>query len=159
MWAAICGIGIAVVCVGVIVGFVFLIIWLQEKLRHRRKSEIYWDKKLGQILTKDGECLYDEHAMLKIGLQADERVNNSFKIYEDKFAKLQAQLQCSAKTQGRHKMVFEKKDTATGLITFGMGVAQMRFFFKCSICGLEITKTEKELSAIEKEALKKLKLL
>ena len=36
---------------------------------------------------------------------------------------------------------------------------QFPYIFKCSVCGLEITKTEKELSAIEKEALKKLKLL
>ena len=33
------------------------------------------------------------------------------------------------------------------------------YVFKCSSCGLEITKTKKELTSTEKEALKKLKLL
>lgn len=74
-------------------------------------------------------------------------------------AKLQAQLQCAAKTQGKHKMVFKRKGTATGYITLGIGEAQMRFIFKCDICGLEIIKSKSELTASEKEGLKKLGLL
>ncbi len=85
--------------------------------------------------------------------------------------KLERQLQCSAKTQGKHKMVYQsdppkpKNDTNWDIIgdSWNTGnactIKAKRYIFKCSICDLEITKTKKELSAVEKEALKKLKLL
>ena len=87
--------------------------------------------------------------------------------------KLKAQLQCGAKG---HKMVYEKvgesmwstyppfADMIKDASLLGTGVShtklsRVKFIFKCSDCGLEITKTAKELTATEKEALRKLKLL
>jgi len=99
--------------------------------------KIYWNEKKQQIMTKDGVCRYDKGAA------------NT----------LQSQLQCSAKGHGKWayketKIVdTNRMFTATG--KWGYNV----FVFKCSACGLEITKTKGELKPAEKEALKKLNLL
>ncbi len=144
--------------------------------------KIYWDKKLQQIRTKGGECLFDKNGFANEIMAADKRVNAHFELNEKKLAAFrqelntwqshfQKQLQCAAKTQGKHKMMFVKKgseETATHqvnnapslwFVTYSCGTSDRDFVFKCSVCGLEIAKTEKELSAAEKEALKKLKLL
>ena len=85
----------------------------------------------------------------------------------------EAQLQCGAKG---HKMVYNRTvkskwtrlDTAienpqNPLQPLGMQINYTHntgdFVFSCESCGLEITKTAKELTATEREALKKLKLL
>ena len=68
--------------------------------------------------------------------------------------RIEAQLQCQAKC-GHGKWVFAKKDFCVNR----NGPEITGYFFKCSICGLEITKTENELKASEKEALRKLKLI
>ena len=69
------------------------------------------------------------------------------------------QLQCSAKTGGKHKMVFDRAacvhiPRSPYLIDIGGGYA-----FKCKVCNLEITKTEAELTKTEAEGLKNLGLL
>ena len=164
MWEVIFGIGF----VGVVVGFICLIVWLQERTGRHRKAKIYWDKNLQQIRTKDGRCLWDRRYIQN---QIDELVlsrrnwDARISVIEKQESRMlcdfKAQLQCSAKTGGKHKMVYSKLDICLNCFTLGTGQRDYskRFIFKCSACGLEITKTEKELSAVEKEGLKKLKLL
>ena len=111
-----------------------------------------------------------------------EKLQSKFELNEKKLAEFrqelntwqshfQTQLQCSAKTQGKHKMVFDKKGseetttynntlpTPAWFVAYSYGTSDRDFHFKCSICDLAITKTKDELSAVEKEALRKLKLL
>ncbi len=57
MWEVIFGIGF----VGVVVGFICLIVWLQERTGRHRKAKIYWDETLQQIRTKGGMCLFDRN--------------------------------------------------------------------------------------------------
>ncbi len=71
----------------------------------------------------------------------------------DKEGRLRTQLQCAAKGHG--KWQFVKKDFCINR----NGPEITGYFFKCANCGLEINKTEKELTAKEKEALKSLKLI
>ena len=138
--------------------------------------KIYWDKNLRQIRTKDGECLMDKNHQQSINdsdsrriCALDDRVCKAVALGTSKVDTLRTQLQCSAKTQGKHKMVFNgintKSETPfTIMVIKGSegwrGAKNTKLYaFKCSVCGLEITKTENELSKTEKEALKKLKLL
>ncbi len=136
---------------------------------------IYWNDKEQQIMTMGGKCLYDKDSILS-GLQNHkeslESVINDIKIlrlwrkgcegndYEvmelrDKYAKavngldaLTRQLQCSAKTEGKHgKWEFR------GTLKSHPRLMLPLFVFKCSICDLEITLTKKELSKAEREHL------
>ncbi len=146
--------------------------------RHKKKSTIYWDDKEQQIKTRDEKCLYDVNRMsveairpfiigngeriTKIEQEREQIQEYNRKIEEDENerdekdagweSKIEAQLQCGAKG---HKMVYAKKD-----LCFHRNSPQLTgYYFKCSNCGLEITRTAKELTVVEKEALKKLKLL
>ena len=90
---------------------------------------------------------------------------------------IERQLQCSAKTKGKHEMVYSKP-TEFELTKTLNAMAELRtasaiygtsmlytpnptdaFIFKCSTCGLEITKTKTELTAKEKTHLTGLGLL
>ncbi len=106
------------------------------KLENAQYTKTLYDKNLGKIKT----------------------LTDSINSYAKAELEIKKQLQCSAKG---HKMVYSKLDLCLNCFTLGIGQRDYskRFVFKCSICDLEITKTEKELSAVEKEALKKLKLL
>ncbi|KKN75915.1 hypothetical protein LCGC14_0376230 [marine sediment metagenome] len=158
--------------------------------KRRTKMKIYWDENLQQIRTRGGKCLLDRtsagnyRGIVNGHIAVIQDMGKRIRALEDigqGFApahfrlldKLEKQLQCSAKTQGKHKMVFVKKGseetttynntlpTPTWFVTYtySYGTSDRDFVFKCSVCDLEITKTEKELSAVEKEGLKKLKLL
>ncbi|MCK5017556.1 MAG: hypothetical protein KAS32_10855 [Candidatus Peribacteraceae bacterium] len=77
--------------------------------------------------------------------------------------KLRLQTCCAAKG---HKMVFSriadfhiKRTRIAGFLDETDIDTTELFIFKCSNCGLEITKTKKELTPTEKDGLKKLKLL
>ena len=152
----------------------------------RKRKHIYWNAKEGQIMTRGGECLYDRqavensyiskvseltkrvYALEQEDIEFNRKVdadNVEIDAYNDKMgvweSTVEAQLQCQAKCG--HKMVFRNKhdvyigvDTPVGSTAF---TANRGFIFKCQHCGLEITKTEKELKTSEREALKKLKLI
>ena len=92
-------------------------------------KKIYWNEKERQIVTKNGECIWYK----------DQQEELTDRVYV-----LEKQLQCAAKG---HKMVYETTTSTNG------------FIFECAVCDFEITKTKEELTATEKEALKKLKLL
>lgn len=159
---------------------VFIVLLVRGKdcfrITKGKKMKIYWDKSMQQIKTKDGECLFDLMAYRSrcdkiIELESpDTEVDEYNKGIDANNAKIEAEnreymdyLRCAAKTQGKHKMMFQK--STKGTLTINMiqgyccGQQNSPFIFKCLICGLEITKTEKELTPTEKEALKKLKLL
>ena len=111
-------------------------------------EKVYWNEKEQQIVTKDGRCLYDK---------AHCRENKECAVSRHTcIVELRRQLQCAAKG---HKTVFEKVCTESGLRVRIFDKFEEPYIFKCSNCSLEIAKTEKELSATEREALKKLKLL
>ncbi len=127
-----------------------LILWLTIF----KRQSIYWNEKQQQIKTRSGKCLYSpqdyyikcEIDKFKAKVEKFEQRDNDWKN------KIKAQLQCGAKG---HKMVYAKKD-----LCFHRNSPQLTgYYFKCSSCGLEITRTEKELTVVEKNALQKLKLL
>ena len=62
---------------------------------------------------------------------------------------LTCQLQCSAKTKGKHKMVYTKKVVTNHPL----------YVFTCSVCDTEYIKTKAELTSTERESLKALKVL
>ncbi len=77
------------------------------------------------------------------------------------YTTIKAQLQCGAKHHDKWEFVIRTGihvgvDSPAGS---SHCLARIRFIFKCSDCGLEITKIAKELTATEREALRKLKLL
>ena len=152
------------------IGLIFALIIVGKYYFRRTKMKIYWDEKLQQIKTRGGECIYDKNREGNTSEIVELRQEYSKAI--NKLETQAKQLQCSAKTQGKHKMVFNRLSRNIfrmhePILLYGAGVPLRQtehgtfkfYIFKCSICDLEITKTEKELSAIEKEALKKLKLL
>ena len=112
-----------------------LIWWNKKCFKKGNKMKIYWNEKEGQIMTKDGKCRSDMPAMIELVGGADDRVNTHFKYCEDRYAKLKAQLQCGAKGHGDWEYV--RKQQCKGYI---------EVVFRCSSCGLEITKTKKELT-------------
>ena len=149
--------------------------------RRTKMKKIYWDENLQQIRTKGRKCLMDKNHQQSINDSDSRRISNLqgrvqkleniTKTVDDGIAKgiaglekwatnrestIKKQLQCSAKG---HKMVFNRQGAARQQTSLTLIDIFSGYVFKCSICGLEITKTEKELSAVEKEALKKLKLL
>jgi len=79
---------------------------------------------------------------------------------------MHCQLQCAAKDHGEWVFV-KKNEVSVGTVWVYENNTTLTkcdetpdiFIFKCSDCGLEITKTEAELSAAEKNGLKKLNLL
>ena len=112
--------------------------------RKPNKQRIHWNAKEGQIMTKAGECLYDRASLRKVVDAANKTIDDCNKV----LVTIQRQLQCQAKTG--HKMLFEKNLES---------LYDRWHIFKCKHCGLEITKTEKELKPAEREALKKLGIL
>ncbi|KKM77044.1 hypothetical protein LCGC14_1374120 [marine sediment metagenome] len=142
-------------------------------------EKVYWDEGKYQIVTKDGMCLYDKNIVAPATLNKYDMAILDRPILDKMAAErkewlhesnnLKAQLVCSAKTQGKHKMVF--KESTQGKLTvndirqaatsmaLGWWKEKGPFIFECSVCGLGITKTVKELTTAEREGLKKLKLL
>ena len=130
-------------------------------VRGGKGQRIHWNAKEGQIMNKAGECLYDrrrasnDHSTLAhMGIGID-GMGETVKSQREQIDRLiiekgyhEAQLKCQAKTG--HKMLFEKNLES---------LYDRWHIFKCKHCGLEITKTEKELKPAEKEALKKLGIL
>lgn len=143
-------------------------------------SSIYWSRKEQQIKTRSGECVYDkmrietmhgnmyapdgriaqlarriyelEKDSLKMGAKVGSVVNSNEVICEwrNRYrSELKKQLQCQVRSG--HKMVFAGGSAESGEF--------IGFIFKCSICDLEITKTEQELTKKETEHLKGLKLI
>jgi len=123
-------------------------------------EKVYWDEGKYQIVTKDGMCLYDKNIVAPATLNKYDMAILDRPILDKMAAErkewlhesnnLKAQLVCSAKTQGKHKMVYDGLNTIRTLCE--------TYSFECSVCGLEINKTKAELSTVEKEGLKKLKL-
>ena len=94
-----------------------------------KMKKVYWDDFRQLLKTKNGEYICSCRRMAN-------------------------QLRCAAKG---HNFVF---DSDKGWERSGQGGVQAQWFsFKCTGCGLEIHKTEDELTAPERDALKKLKLL
>ncbi len=165
--------------------FIFLIrtviVSIVRYFKKGTKMKIHWNKKEQQIMTKDGECLFDRNAYRQGWLDA-KRIDDEAKVrlcrledrvfnqtgdisvkdqdQENQISKLQAQLQCSAKGHG--KWVYKEKRLHNILWAghlSGEIAGPAGYVFKCSACGLEITKTAKELTPAEKDGLKSLKLL
>ena len=149
------------------------VIPITKRKRKMKKQKIYWYEKQQQIKTKGGKCLFAPEDYY-IKCEVDKKVRDGdVELLSRDLAKVERQLQCAAKA---HKMVFDRvregewstcpsfPEMIKDASLFGTGVShtrkdESRFIFKCSDCGLEITKTAKELTATEKEALRKLKLL
>ena len=152
----------------------------------KKMEKVYWDEKEQQIKSKDGKCLLDKSRVDRICNLHDGRLTKRCEIIEQRLdiiknrvaqateyhndlaidvKTIKAQLRCAAKTGGKHKMVFERKKVgsdAQWVISKSGGVWQAGWnglVFKCSVCGLEITKTKKELTKKEAEYLKGLHLL
>ena len=123
-------------------------------------KKVYWDEKEQQIKTKDGSCKYDRTGNVEWRKKCNEVIddtNQKATNFNTDIAKLKTQLQCAAKG---HDMMFEKKiPCRTSRWSLYIEPSEDKYIFKCSNCSLEITKTKAELTAKEKEGLKKLKLL
>ena len=157
------GFALAVLLCLLVVAVVGLIRVIVVWIASRGMGKIYWNEKEGQIMTKGGKCLYDTSNF-------DELCNRLGSIEASlactKDRTLKSQLQCAAKGHG--KWVLGGKDNGNesviyrvfwgdkGLTTMQDGICS--YVFKCSKCGLEITKTKKELTPKEREALGKLGL-
>ena len=155
-------------------------LYVFAKMIFLEKSSIYWDEKQQQIKTKSGKCLYNrrevggkftkifqriETLSQKIRKLEDvlpdedwrkkcnDAISSNEKVTREFETRYQAQLQCGAKGHGQ--WVFVKKD----LLLQRNCPELTGYTFQCEDCDLEITKTAKELTATEREALKKLKLL
>jgi len=136
-----------------------------------KNRDVYWNPSEGQIMTKGGKCLYDRKKAasyrgvvdgnrsvipgmgkriraLENSITCTSAVPTETKI-------LTAQLQCSAKTKGKHKMVYKDRVLKSMIC----GVKAYGYKFTCSTCNLEITKSKAELTPTEREHLKGLKLL
>lgn len=116
------------------------------------KEKIYWNAEEGQIKTKSGRCLYDQNSTRCNNQMVMDGLYERIVVLERNSDTFQRQLQCQAKTG--HDMMFD----GTKTIAMVVGRAKL-FIFKCKHCGLEITKTEKELTVIERNALKKLNII
>ena len=149
----------------------------------RFKSNIYWNAKEGQIMTKAGKCLYDKKVLSgrirdsEIKIQVIEARNNRLKAEDDAIVAenkaidkenmeydkdrdvMKAQLQCSAKTKGKHKMVYSRTRLNEGQCGGLRDWGSPCYVFECSTCNLEITKSKAELTPTERESLKALKVL
>ena len=169
-----------------VAGIIALAINLSITRPGKGNKSIYWDDKQQQIKTKSGKCLYNRREVgdkftkifqrietlsqkiRKLEQSKETKIENiredwlkwqqkCNKVIEENMEvekRLEAQLQCGVK--GHNKWEFVKKD-----LCFEINSPEITgfFFFKCSNCGLEITKIEKELKPAEREALRKLKLL
>ena len=104
--------------------------------------------------------------------KCNDAISSNEKVTREFETRYQAQLQCGAKGHGKWvyaggtKQKWDKtehdisrNETITMKVMSYTAIGSDGFIFKCSDCGLEITKTAKELTATEREALKKLKLL
>lgn len=161
-------------------GLIGLIIFGLQK---GTKMKIYWDEKEQQIKTKDRKCLFDSSFYHNRLAELSDALSRVHKIeswliehdkeskevdkYNDKVEEQNAkndrdgdsryrQLQCSAKGHG--KWMYVKQVDYSYILNIGLPLS-VKFVFKCSDCGLEITKTKDELKPAEKEAMKKLNLL
>ena len=143
---------------GAIVVFAMIMIW-----QRARKGAIYWNKEVGQIMTKGGKCLYDKGVIdrQKPDEQWREECNEVIRSTNQKASEfvaevatsLRAQLQCGAKGHG--DWVYQKPQeylyyTCLGSPTKRAGT----FIFKCSTCNLEKTLTWKELTVKQRDGLK-----
>lgn len=131
---------------GPIYVFVMLLANGKDCFKKGKKMEkVYWNEKEQQIMTKSGKCLFDKHGQSVINDSVAEVFNgrDNTELALRKSDKFQAQLQCAAKGHGKWMYQGEEGD----------------HIFKCSDCGLEITKTKEELKPAECAALKSLQLL
>jgi len=117
-------------------------------------EKIYWDEEAQQIKTKSGKCVFNSPINLEsriTKLESRGGINS-----------LEIQLRCAAKG---HKMEYvsiqgKKFNWSNHYDNLSYtSVSGKTYTFRCSVCGLKITKTKDELTTAEKEGLKKLKLL
>ncbi len=144
-----------------IIGGVCVILWVGAIMGKPKKKAVYWDEKEQQIKTKDGKCLYDKSRFDKMKdlerviRSANRTISTSNEAVKDIRGQLDTndnlspQLQCAAKGHGK----WQFSDVWTHNKTL-----ENKYGFRCSDCGLEITKTIKECTAKEREALKGLGL-
>ena len=140
---------------------------LPEMFQKGTKMEkIHWDENDGQIKTKDGKCLYDKHAVDEAVRLNDGSITYRMNGLELRIKSIEMAMTCTkddplpllqCQAKGHGKWVYQESKTIFPKAPFFIQCKV--FIFKCSACGLEITKTEKELKPAEKEALKKLNLL
>lgn len=110
-------------------------------------EKIYWDKAEQQIKTREGKCVYNKEDWVSPNV-----IHQSSKVTK-RMNLLEQQLRCAAKG---HRMRYSRYQDS-GLTTDP--TMDNWNLFKCRRCGLEVTKTKKELTPTEREALGKLKLL
>ena len=131
-----------------------------------KKMKIHWNEKEGQIMTKDGKCLYDkENSNIKLeylnqlGCRISKlETGDGFLLgkAEKESATLRTQIQCAAKG---HDWVYDGPKLCIQPMSFLIQPVPAEVYgyvFTCSLCGLEITKTKKELKPAEREELKRL---
>ena len=106
---------------------------------------ICWSSKEGQIMTRRGQCLYDKAELTCVIESANKAVADTRPILDT----LRKQMACGVKG---HEMVYHERANLAE-------ICGISFIFKCKNCGIEITLTEAELTAKQKEALKSLKIL
>jgi len=129
------GLGLAIILVG------------KNCFKKGNEMKIHWDENKQQIVTKDGKCIYDKAAIMTYYTSASLITDCRTGLHKETQPLLR-QLQCAAKGHGKWGFAGGERDA----------FKYHSFIFKCSDCGLVITKTEKELKPAEKEALKKLNL-
>ena len=123
-------------------------------------QKVYWDDYAGQIKTRDGRAVYDRQSSRDLYDELLGKVNSLQQQVGDLQSKhdyVKSQIQCSAKGHG--KWVYQREKQFPDCMKIGAINGCGLYIFKCPDCGLEITKTEKELTAKQKEHLKGLGLL
>ena len=177
---------LAMICGWLIVFFVYglfkrksSIYWDDKQQQIKTKSgKCLIDVNKVERMDRQLESLLNEGVVTKIEnirkdwLEWQQKCNKVIEENMEVEKRLEAQLQCGAKGHGKWvyaggtKQKWDKtehdisgNETITMKVMSYTAIGSDGFIFKCSDCGLEITKTAKELTATEREALKKLKLL
>lgn len=128
----------------ILLGPIFLILAFCIEGKHCfGEQDIYWNEEEGQIKTKSGKCVFDGSKLRPDYLRTMMGIGGM----NTELPTLQAQLQCAAK--GHETWQFVESPRSHPTLTLPV------FIYKCSNCGLEITKhkselTEKELSSFKK---------
>ena len=110
-------------------------------------KKLYWNEEADAIVTKGCADVWLRH----------KGVEEAISILGNRIKELQKQIACDFKG---HTMVFKARRTDLPAYPRCLAYSYVdTFIFECSNCGMEIAKTESELTPPEKKALIELSLL